>query len=132
MAVHVPVTWIFAMVVTAVCSGKLSHELRKAYKRGALSVVVTARMYTGIMLSAEVLGDGSADGALAALPGDGSVVPWGVSNFGADGRAVQGQLRNAQQLQDSFAVLGLAATAVRSRAWRVSGRDQGASSPDLR
>ena len=45
----------------------------------------------------------STDCCFAAILGDGSVVIWGLSDFGGDSSAVQGQLKNVQQIQASYA-----------------------------
>ena len=39
--------------------------------------------------------------AFAAILGDGSVVTWGPAGYGGDSCAVQGQLKNVQQIQAS-------------------------------
>ena len=41
----------------------------------------------------------TSSGAFAAVLGDGSVVTWGDARFGGDSRAVQGHLKNVQQVQ---------------------------------
>ena len=41
----------------------------------------------------------SSEGAFAAILGDGSVVTWGLAACGGDCSAVQGQLKNVQQIQ---------------------------------
>ena len=43
--------------------------------------------------------------AFAAILGDGSVVTWGDAECGGDSRAVQGQLKNVQQIQASGQLL---------------------------
>eukprot|EP00435_Cladocopium_sp_Y103_P028096 s2213_g7.t1 len=60
---------------------------------------------------AAILADGSVQGtdeAFAAILADGSVVSWGQPDCGGDSSAVQGQLKNVQQVQgtsDAFAAI---------------------------
>ena len=64
----------------------------------------TSRIQNGDWLTLQVnrVQVQSSNRAFAAILGDGSVVTWGNAGFGGESSAVQGQLKNVQQIQASY------------------------------